>query len=150
MFRNDFKVMVTKALGATGLLLATACAGETGVEQGAQGLVAPGDVNRAYVQTAPMLDAAVGMDAGTAVPQDRLGGSVVAELPGAVTGNARTREPTAIDGCGSEVCGAGETCCPLTGECFPATCTDCCRPPELAAGVPPEPELTPEGPGPAN
>ena len=61
MFRNDFKVMVTKALGATGLLLATACAGETGVEQGAQGLVAPGDVNRAYVQTAPMLDAAVGM-----------------------------------------------------------------------------------------
>lgn len=47
-----------------------------------------------------------------------------------------------VVGCtGSELCGAGEQCCPLSGECVPANCDDCCVTAELPNGPMEDPEV---------
>ena len=59
-------------------------------------------------------------------------------------------ESELIDGCsGQNICESGEQCCPLTGECVPADCDDCCVNPEVPAGPNEDPELErPIGPSP--
>ncbi len=114
MFANDFRAMAV-ALAGFGLL---GCAAET----------------TAGTTHALTTDAAVPIALETA-PEG---------LAEAAQPDWRIRlDAKLVNACtGSELCGPGEQCCPLSGECVPADCNDCCVTPEIPAGPMDEPEVT--------
>jgi len=119
MFANDLRSLTISTLASCGLLLG-GCATETG--ETTHALSGDASVPVAVVPTPDGLER-------TAAPDWRLRTS---------TG--------VVDGCSEtgEICQEGEQCCPLTGECVPADCDDCCVNPEIAGGPSETPEL--EGP----
>lgn len=120
MFSNDFKAMAVALLGF-GLL---GCAAETGAAS-TQALTSDAAVPIA-------LEAPEGLER-SALPEWRL-----------------RMESELVDGCSAQnICETGEQCCPLTGECVPADCDDCCVNPEIPDGPNDDPEIDkPVGPSP--